>query len=366
MDKNLVEQIQSYYDKNNQKIFKKFKEASSNNDLEQNYINYYQKCYNLLNEIDENLIFKECSNIQNDIKDRINKINNIKNDLISAVNESKFTTSNKKDENEILNYKLNNDELKKKLENLKNQIDNLDLNSSLESMKKVKTENEKDSDLSFQNYYSNLYEKIKFYNLVNREKKSKLTSLEEKKTTLNNNNFKIEKLKKEYTKNTERMKSELECNENLQKDISSLNNKIEEMKKIKDNNFENNTILENENIKFNYKKEELIMTLKDFENQIKRNQNELDKKYYSFFAVIFLYKTKVINYQNKLKCKKLAIELAQKLKQTIERRQQLIQIFNNIQQSTVEQIKRKQAFKNFENQIEKVYEKYNKINQLFN
>ena len=34
MDKNLVEQIQSYYDKNNQKIFKKFKEASSNNDLE--------------------------------------------------------------------------------------------------------------------------------------------------------------------------------------------------------------------------------------------------------------------------------------------------------------------------------------------
>ena len=46
MDKNLVEQIQSYYEKNNQNIFKKFKEESSNNDSEQNYINYCQKCYN--------------------------------------------------------------------------------------------------------------------------------------------------------------------------------------------------------------------------------------------------------------------------------------------------------------------------------
>ena len=366
MEKNLVEQIQSYYQKNNQMIFKKFKDELSINESEQNYINYYQKCMNLLNEIDEISIFTDCSKIEKDIKERIDQINLTKLDLISAVKEAKIIGINKNDENEILNYKSNDEDLKKKINELNNQIENLDLDSSLESLKKVKIENEKDSDYSFQPYYSNLNEKIKFYHLVKREKKSKLISLEEKKTTLNNNNFKIEKLKKEYTKNTERMKSELECNENLQKDISSLNNKIEEMKKIKDNNFENNTILENENIKFNYKKEELIMTLKDFENQIKRNQNELDKKYYSFFAVIFLYKTKVINYQNKLECKKLAIELAQKLKQTIERRQQLIQIFNNIQQSTFEQIKRKQAFKNFENQIEKVYEKYNKINQLFN
>ena len=366
MDKNLVEQIQSYYEKNNQKIFKKFKEESSNNDSEQNYINYCQKCYNLLNEIDENLIFKECSNIQNDIKDRINKINNTKNDLISAVNETKFPISKKNEENEISNYKLNNDDLKKKLENLKNQIDNLDLNSSLESMKKVKTEIEKDSDLSIQNYYNNLYERIKFYNLVNREKKSKLTSLEEKKTTLNNNNFKIEKLKKEYTKNTERMKSELECNENLQKDISNLINKIEEVKKMKDHHFENNKIIEEENIKFNHNKEELIMKLKDFETQIKRNQNELNKKYYYFSSAVFLYKMTLINNKNKSEYKILAINLAQKLKQTIERRQQLIQFFNNIHQSTIDKMKRIQAFKNFENRIQKVYEKYNQISKTLN
>ena len=43
MEKNLVEQIQSYYQKNNQMIFKKFKDELSINESEQNYINYYQK-----------------------------------------------------------------------------------------------------------------------------------------------------------------------------------------------------------------------------------------------------------------------------------------------------------------------------------
>ena len=135
---------------------------------------------------------------------------------------------------------------------------------------------------------------------------------------------------------------------------------------MKDHHFENNKIIEEENIKFNHNKEELIMKLKDFETQIKRNQNELNKKYYYFSSAVFLYKMTLINNKNKSEYKILAIDLAQKLKQTIERRQQLIQFFNNIHQSTIDKMKRKQAFKNFENRIQKVYEKYNQISKTLN
>ena len=114
MEKNLVEQIQSYYQKNNQMIFKKFKDELSINESEQNYINYYQKCMNLLNEIDEISIFTDCSKIEKDIKERIDQINLTKLDLISAVKEAKIIGINKNDENEILNYKSNEEDLKKK------------------------------------------------------------------------------------------------------------------------------------------------------------------------------------------------------------------------------------------------------------
>ena len=360
MEKNLVEQIQSYYQKNNQMIFKKFKDELSINESEQNYINYYQKCMNLLNEIDEISIFTDCSKIEKDIKERIDQINLTKLDLISAVKEAKIIGINKNDENEILNYKSNDEDLKKKINELNNQIENLDLDSSLESLKKVKIENEKDSDYSFQPYYSNLNEKIKFYHLVKREKKSKLISLEEKKTTLNNNNFKIEKLKKEYTKNTERMKSELECNENLQKDITNLNNKIEEIKKTKDNINENNNLLKNEKILLNLNREEYIMKLKDMITQIKLSKSNLGKNNYLFSGILLLYMKRLLK-QNKTKLKILAIELAHKLKQTIERRQKLIHLFNNINQSTMERMKRRDAFQKFSLEIQKVYEKFSKI-----
>ena len=195
---------------------------------------------------------------------------------------------------------------------------------------------------------------------MKREKKSKLISLEEKKQTLNNNNFKIEKLKKEYTKNTERMKSELECNENLQKDITNLNNKIEEIRKTKDNINENNNLFGDEKILFNLNKEEYIMKLKDIITQIKLSKSNLGKNNYLFSGILLLYMKRLLK-QNKTKLKILAIELAHKLKQTIERRQKLIHLFNNINQSTMERMKRRDAFQKFSLEIQKAYEKFSKI-----
>ena len=156
------------------------------------------------------------------------------------------------------------------------------------------------------------------------------------------------------------MKSELECNENLQKDITNLNNKIEEIKKTKDNINENNNLLKNEKILLNLNREEYIMKLKDIITQIKLSKSNLGKNNYLFSGILLLYMKRLLKH-NKTKLKILAIELAHKLKQTIERRQKLIHLFNNINQSTMERMKRRDAFQQFSLEIQKVYEKYIKI-----
>ena len=92
---------------------------------------------NLLNEIDEISIFTDCSKIEKDIKERIDQINLTKLDLISAVKEAKIIGINKNDENEILNYKSNDEDLKKKINELNNQIENLDL-IERKNLKKIK------------------------------------------------------------------------------------------------------------------------------------------------------------------------------------------------------------------------------------
>ena len=102
------------------------------------------------------------------------------------------------------------------------------------------------------------------------------------------------------------------------------------------------------------------MKLKDIITQIKLSKSNLGKNNYLFSGILLLYMKRLLK-QNKTKLKILAIELAHKLKQTIERRQKLIHLFNNINQSTMERMKRRDAFQKFSLEIQKVYEKYSKI-----
>lgn len=234
MKQNLEENISSLYSQVTNQLFNEYKTSSSLSQKQNQYNMYYTKCIKELNKIETDNIEKECLLLESKIKERIEKIGQAKANLIT--NSLKI---NSKDELiSVENYIKNTNSLKEQFKDINEKINYLDLENPIDSIKKAKNEYENSNEhLLLQPLLTSLSEKRKFYDLVNKEKSSKLKILEEKKATNTENKLKIERLTKEYNTNSERMAKELEINENLHKEIENLNTELSNLgSDIKNNN----------------------------------------------------------------------------------------------------------------------------------
>ena len=221
MNSSLSDSISSLYAQTTNQVFNEFKTSTSNQLKQKQYELYYSKCVNELAQINTDEIEAKCHLMQEGISNRIDSIAKTKMNLVS--NSVNVDTS--AESLSIENYVSNTKALKNQYKMLLDKIDQLELDSPLDSMKKAKTEYENSNQhLILQPLLTSLIEKRKFFDLVNKEKISKHKILEEKQATFNENKAKIEKLTKEYNVNSSRMEKELDINNAIQKGIDKLSN----------------------------------------------------------------------------------------------------------------------------------------------
>ena len=264
MNSSLSDSISSLYAQTTNQVFNEFKSSTSNQLKQKQYELYYTKCINELTQINTDEIEAKCHLMQEAISNRMDSIAKTKMNLIS--NSVNVDTS--ADSLSIENYVSNTNSLKNQYKVLLDKIDQLELDSPLDSMKKAKTEYDNSNQhLILQPLLTSLIEKRKFFDLVNKEKISKHKILEEKQATFNENKAKIEKLTKEYNVNSSRMEKELDINNSIQKGIDKLSSDIANV----------DTLVGSQDEVINQRIEEIKQNIEKNQGEIKEMKQFLEK-----------------------------------------------------------------------------------------
>ena len=331
MNSSLSDSISSLYAQTTNQVFNEFKTSTSNQLKLKQYELYYSKCVNELAQINTDEIEAKCHLMQEGIANRIDSIAKTKMNLVS--NSVNVDTS--AESLSIENYVSNTKALKNQYKMLLDKIDQLELDSPLDSMKKAKTEYENSNQhLILQPLLTSLREKRKFFDLVNKEKISKHKILEEKQATFNENKAKIEKLTKEYNVNSSRMEKELDINNAIQKGIDKLSNDMANV----------DTLVGSQDEVINQRIEEMKRDIEKNQGEIKEMKEFLEKSINNSKGI---YRALVgqslwMMMKRLKKEKEIGVIVKEKMKRISDENDMLINLFKEKERKCKEKMKEKE------------------------
>ena len=226
MDQVLLDQVNNYYNQIEESNFLKFKSEIKDKKIITQYLNFYQKCNQILSSVESTNMDQIVYKLQNSIIQITSRLN----DVTKSLKDCEFSKIKndtelklKKDDELYENYKKDSEKIVEVLTENLSKIRQGTYAKEHELLSDIKKENNsKKNELNLQQLKNTLAENLKTYRYCLKDKNSKLTSIEEKKNTLNDNKLKTEKLKAEFNSNSERMKIEMANNENFQKEIDDL------------------------------------------------------------------------------------------------------------------------------------------------
>ena len=120
MDKSLLEQVNYYYNKNEEQKFLEFKTENKDSLFNSQYALYSQKCQDIIDSLESKNIDSSINRLKTLIMEMVNKLNettHIMKDLQISEEDNNQQTNNTKN-NELENYYNNN----KEAENILNNI----------------------------------------------------------------------------------------------------------------------------------------------------------------------------------------------------------------------------------------------------
>ena len=324
------------------------------------HLNYFNKCFSILNSIKEENILNDLNQIKNEIKNRIDLINLI----IQKFNEinNNLNNENKNLNNEnLLNYKEKNSQIKIELNSILEKLENLNFNSFINSVKKAKNEYKNNNNSFYQNLFTKIIEKGKLEDFLIRELKSKNNILKEKEEILNHNKNKINKLTIQFNENNKRLNDEIKKNEKIQNEI----NEILQKKNFLIKNFNEIPVDYNLNkkiIKINFDYEKINFIIENnliLFKYLKFHNENLNKKIFC----LFLYAKILLNKINKNNINNNNLEIKNQIK-NIQNKQNEIQFFyKNLEKKCLE---KQIDSKNQKNQIENKNNQIKKYSKILN
>ena len=292
MDKSLIEQMNYYYNMNEDLRFLQFKEENKDAIFSYQYKLYFKKSQEILDLLESKNIDSTLNKLKSSVIEMTNRLNETTHILKDFQNTEKSNSDKVEDKNEEEFLSFYSKEANNIVNNISENLNKIKKNTytseyeMLSNAKKIN--NSKRNELKLQQLKNSLTENLKTFRYSEKEKNSKILSIENKKNSLNDNKLKIEKLKQEYNSNSERMTTEIAENEKYQKEIDSL---LQELNKMK--NGDNSDEPKEQEIKDEHNKLEKM--LKDFELVIKglleeKNKDEqyLEQKWKKIFGN-FLY-----------------------------------------------------------------------------
>lgn len=305
MEKSLVDQINYFYAQKEEMNFAQFKsENKEKNNLNQ-YLQFYEKCENILLSLENLNIESNISSLQNTIIQTSNKLCDTLNQLkLSRSTNEKISSSILTDESFIQKYKTDSEKVVSLLKENVNKLKKNTYNKEYELLSDVKKANEsKKEELRLQQLKNTLAENLKLYKYTIKDKNSKILLIEEKKNSLNDNKLKIEKLKNQFNTNSERMTNEVKNNDICQKEIDSLVNCLNLLTKNK-NDDEQEKIIKEEQEKLDKILEENEIKIGDINQKFYEENQKMENIYMKFIGVVTLnyvvnQKIKEINNKNK-------------------------------------------------------------------
>lgn len=294
MDKSLTEQINYYYNKNEDQKFLQFKSENKDTIFTSQYMLYSQKCIDIINSLENKNIESSLNNLKNIIIDMSNKLN----EATHIVKDIQTSEKNNTNQNQIIekNYNEFSSYYKNESEKILNTInDNLNkikkstYTSEYEMLSNAKKiNNSKKNELKLQQLKNTLTENLKTLDYSLKEKNSKILSIENKKNSLNDNKLKIEKLKDEYNLNSERMAKEIANNEKCQNEIDMLLQEIDELHKKGYNEENKEQNIKNEQDKLNKLIKDNTLIMNDLINKKNNIEQDLKKRRNEIFGMFFL------------------------------------------------------------------------------
>jgi len=309
MDKSLLEQVNYYYNKNEEQKFLEFKTENKDSFLASQYALYSKKCQEIIDSLESKNIDSSLNKLKNTIIEMSNKLNettHIMRDIqLSEKNNVKTSETEEEKNNEFETYY--NKEAENILNNITKNLSKIKKSTytseyeMLSNAKKIN--NSKRNELKLQQLKNSFTENLKTFNYSVKEKNSKILSIENKRNTLNDNKLKIEKLKQEYNSNSERMTKEIAQNEKCQKEIDILLNELNELKKKENNETQKKQAITDEQNKYDKMINDNSLTITELIKKKTKAEKDLDKKRNEIFRLFcfcyyLIYKINRINILN--------------------------------------------------------------------
>jgi hypothetical protein len=315
MDKSLLDQVNYYYNKNEDQRFLQFKTENKDSIFVYQYNLYSNKCQEIIDSLESKNIESSLNKLKSTIIEMTSKLNEITHILKdnqspennNNSNSNKSDDKNKNNEFESFYTKETENILQKIKENL-SKVKKNTYTSEYEMLSNAKKiNNSKRNELKLQQLKNTLTENIKTFNYSIKEKNSKILSIENKKNSLNDNKLKIEKLKQEYNSNSERMTTEIAENEKYQKEIDALLQELNQIKKEDNIDEQRQQNIKDENNKLDKMKEDNEVAINELIERKKKAEKELEKKRREIFGMFFfnyllVYKINKINDVNNYNC----------------------------------------------------------------
>jgi hypothetical protein len=226
----IYEEFNKIYDKQAKEIFDLEKSEEEFANHKKNYDKYFQQCLTKMSEIDMQKVVEESLSIENEIKLKVSEIELIEQNfkkfiMRETTQEASDRLSEDKieDINFIKEYEIiskENQSIKERLERIENRMKSLE-NQSLDSIKKVKNSYESEDDFVKSDYYKTYFKNKNELELLKIALEKKRKVYEEKLETLKTNEFKVNKLKREFEQIEEQTNQNQINNQLLQEEINS-------------------------------------------------------------------------------------------------------------------------------------------------
>ena len=295
MDKSLLDQVNYYYNKNEDQRFLQFKSENKDSIFASQYNLYSNKCQEIIESLESKNIDSSLNKLKSSIMEMTNRLNEttklLKDNQSSENNNiSNPNKPNDKNNNEFESYYTKETEniLQKITENL-SKVKKNTYTSEYEMLSNAKKiNNSKKNELKLQQLKNTLAENIKTFSYSTKDKNSKILSIETKKNSLNDNKLKIEKLKQEFNSNSERMAAEMAENEKCQKEIDALLQELNQLKNEDNLDGQREQNINDEQNKLDKIRKDNEVAINELMEKKKKAENELEKKRREIFGMFFL------------------------------------------------------------------------------
>lgn len=226
----IYEEFNKIYDNQAKEIFDLEKSEEEFTNHKKNYEKYYQQCVTKISEIDMHKVVEDSLSIENEIKLKISEIELIETNFKKFIMREttreapdRLLENHIEDLNFLEDYEIiskENQSIKERLERIEIRMKSLE-NQSLDSIKKVKNSYESEDDFVKSDYYKTYYKNKNELEILQIALEKKRKIYEEKLETLMTNEFKVNKLKREFEQIEEQTQQNQINTQLLQEEINS-------------------------------------------------------------------------------------------------------------------------------------------------